>query len=346
MNTQVLFALGAIVLLAIGVLLYVVWQLKARLNQPQDNQALGVMMEWMKEIKQGTDSIREGTQQSLNETNKAINERLDNAAKVISLLQRELGQLSQVQQNIGPDIKRLTETLANSKMRGNFGEELLENLLQQVLPQGGFEAQYRFKSGEVVDAVVWVGEERRMLSVDSKFSLENFRLLQEAGTPDSQDTLRKAFLKDVKKRIDEIHKKYILPQEGTLEYAVMFVPGEGVFQEISQSSEASEYARSKQIFMAGPNSLHLLLKSILISLRGQQMNKAAGQLLNMISGMKKESDKFGDNLDKLSVHIKNAGNMMGTVSTDFMKLRGSIENAANLQVEAKPEPDPLLTDRT
>jgi DNA recombination protein RmuC len=164
----------------------------------------------------------------------------------------------------------------------------------------------------------------------------------DAQTDDSRDVLRKAFLRDIKKRIDEIHKKYILTQEGTLEYAVMFVPGEGVFQEISQIPEATEYARSKQVYIAGPNSLHLMLKGILISLRGQQMNKMAGQLLSMIGGMKKESDKFGDNLDKLGVHIKNAGNMMGTVSQDFGKLRGSIENAANLQIEAVADQTELL----
>lgn len=342
MENQLLTVLVAAVFL---LLLYLIWQLKAA-KKPEDTQALSVMMEWMKEIKQGTESIREGTQQSIDQTNRAINERLDNAAKVISLLQRELGQLSQVQQSIGPDIKRLTETLANSKMRGNFGEELLENLLQQAMPQGTYQTQYRFKSGETVDAAVWVGEERKVLPVDSKFSLENFRLMQEAATDESREALRKAFFKDVKKRVDEIHKKYILPQENTLDMALMFVPGEGIYQEISQDPDANEYARARQVVIVGPNSLYLQLKNILISLRGQQINRVARDILAMIAGMKKESEKFGENLEKLATHVKNTGNMMGTVQTDFVKLKTSINNAANLELEApqKGEQEPALLE--
>src|SRR3989344_2379029 len=137
-------------------------------RRPKADQGMQVMMEWMKEIKQGTEQTREGMQKSIDQTNKAINERLDNAGRVISALTKELGGISQV----GPDIRRLTETLASPKLRGNFGEEMLENMLSQALPKSGYEIQHKFKNGEVVDAVIYVGE--KILPIDSKFSMENF----------------------------------------------------------------------------------------------------------------------------------------------------------------------------
>ena len=286
-----------------------------------------VMMEWMKEIKQGTEQTREGMQKSIDQTNKAINERLDNAGRVISALSKELGGISQV----GPDIRRLTETLASPKLRGNFSEEMLENMLTQVLPKSGFATQYKFNNGEVVDAVIHVGE--KILSIDCKFSMENFRLYQEATTDEAKEALKKTFLKDVKKRVDEIHKKYILPQEDTFDFALMYIPSEGVFSEVLDDTGTLTYGREKKVYFVSPNTLYHHLQIILLSLRGQKVNEAAQQILAMIAGIKQESDKFGRNLDVLGNHIKNAGNTMGTVVNDFSKLKTSISNAATLQLE-------------
>src|SRR6185369_10539642 len=209
----ILYVILVILLIGLALLLYFVMDLKKKSEKPTDDSSLKVMMEWMKDIKQGTESTRIGMQKSIDETNKAINERLDNAGRVISQLTKELGGVSQ----IGPDLRRLSETLASPKMRGNFGEEILENLLNQVFPKEFIKYQYRFKNGEVVDAALQIGEQT--LAIDSKFSMENFRLFKEAKTDEAADGLKKNFLKDVKKRIDEIHRKYILPQEGTYDFA-------------------------------------------------------------------------------------------------------------------------------
>jgi DNA recombination protein RmuC len=264
---------------------------------------------------------------------------LDKAAHVIGALSKELGGISQ----IGPDIRRLSETLASPKMRGNFGEEMLENMLSQILPKDSFRIQYRFKNGETVDACIFIGS--TILSIDSKFSLENFRLYKEAATEESAETLRKAFLKDVKKRVDEICKKYILPQEGTFDFALMYVPSEGIYQEVIEADDIIEYCRNKAVIPVSPNTMYIYLRNIMLSLRGQEINKKAQEILKMISGIKTESDKFGRNLEVLGNHIKNAGNTMGTVSNDFLKLKGSIANAANLELEAEAvtkEPEKLI----
>ncbi len=329
MLNSLLYAIIIVLMLAVGVLIYLVMQIKRKSEQPQDDSAMKVMMEWMKEMKQSTEHTREGMQKSIDSTTRAINERLDKAASVIGALSKELGGVSQ----IGPDIRRLSETLASPKMRGNFGEEMLENMLGQILPKNSFRIQYRFKNGETVDACIFIGE--TILSIDSKFSLENFRLYKEAQTQDSADALKKAFLKDVKKRVDEICKKYILPQEGTFDFALMYVPSEGIYQEVIEAEDIIEYCRNKAVIPVSPNTMYIYLRNIMLSLRGQEINKKAQEILKMISGIKTESDKFGRNLEVLGNHIKNAGNTMGTVTNDFAKLKISIGNAANLELEAE-----------
>ncbi len=332
MQTTILYLLIVLLLTGFGVLSFFLFTLKKQSEKPTDDQSLKIMMEWMKEIKQGTDSTRDGVQKSINETNKAINERLDNAGRVIAQLTKELGGISQV----GPDIRRLTETLASPKLRGNFGEEMLENMLSQALPKSGFEIQHKFKNGEVVDAIIYVGE--KILPIDSKFSMENFRLYKEATTEEAAEALKKTFLKDVKKRIDEIHKKYILPQENTFDFALMYIPSEGVFSEVLDDGNTLTYGRDKKVYFVSPNTLYHHLQIILLSLRGQKVNQAAQQILAMISGIKQESDKFGRNLEVLGNHIKNAGNTMGTVTNDFAKLKTSITNASSLKLEESKEP--------
>src|SRR5437868_11183928 len=118
MQTGILTVIIAIFIVGFGIVLYMLSELKKRSEKPAEDGSLKVMMEWMKDIKSGTEQTREGMQKSIDETNKAINERLDAAARVIGALSKELGGISQ----IGPDIRRLSETLASPKMRGNFGE--------------------------------------------------------------------------------------------------------------------------------------------------------------------------------------------------------------------------------
>ncbi|MDQ3018559.1 MAG: DNA recombination protein RmuC [bacterium] len=325
--TSVLYIIIGLLLVGFGILLFLLLSLKRNSDKPQDNESMRVMMEWMKEIKSGTEMTRENMQKSIDETNKAINERLDNAAKVIGGLQGKLGEMTQ----IGPDIRRLSEVLASPKARGNFGEEMLENMLSQVLNKNSYKSQYKFNNGEIVDMAVFVGE--KILSIDSKFSMENFRLYKQANEDDAAENLRKAFLRDIKKRIDEIHKKYILPQEKTFDFALMYIPSEGVFHEALEDAPTIEYARNKKVYLVSPNTLYHHLQIILIALRGQQVNEVAEKLLHMVSGVKQESDKFGRSLGVLSNHIKNASNTMGTVGNDFIKLQTSISNAASLQME-------------
>jgi DNA recombination protein RmuC len=332
MDTQALLIIIGFIVAGVVAIIVV---LRSLLSKPKDDNAMNVMMEWMKDIKQGTESTKQTMEREIKETNKAINERLDNAGRVIAQLTKELGGVSQ----IGPDIRKLTETLSSPKLRGNFGEGVLQELMTNIFPKELCKFQYRFKNGEVVDAVLLLGD--LIVPIDSKFSMENYRLYKEAKTDEAAADVKKAFLKDVKKRIDEIHKKYILPGEGTLDYAFMFVPSEGIYLEIADDQDAQLYARTKNVVVVGPNTLNVTLRSMMVSLRGQQISKAAKQVLAAINGIKQESDKFGKTLDTMANHVKNTTNSMATITDSYAKLRTQIANAANLELEAEKEQDKL-----
>lgn len=329
--SPIVYAIFGILVLGIIALFALLLSMRKRLENPQDSESVKVMTDWMRDMKRDMEDSRRAMDQNIAETNKQINERLDNAAKVIGDLRQKLGTVDQ----IGPDIRRLAETLASPKLRGNFGEEMLERMLEQILPTSSFQVQYKFKNGETVDAIVQFGD--NILPIDSKFSMENFRLHKEAQDEKLSEDYRKLFFKDVKKRIDEIHKKYVLPQEGTFDFALMYVPSAGVYQEIIIDGDIIEYARGKAVIPVGPNDLFIYLRNIVVSLRGQQVNEVAKEILAMITGIRQESDKFGKNLDVLATHVKNVNNTMGTVSNDFAKLKTSIGNAANLELKAEPE---------
>jgi DNA recombination protein RmuC len=324
---MIFYVIIALLLAGFGILLYLLTAIKRNADKPADNDSMKVMMEWMKEMKSDITQDRAQTQKNIHETNKQINERLTEAARVIGKVQQDIGAVSQ----IGPDIRRLSETLASPKMRGNYGEEMLEGMLGQVLPKSAYAIQYKFKNGETVDVIVKIGQ--KILPIDSKFSLENFRLYKEAKEDEAAESLKRSFLKDVKKRVDEIHKKYILPQEGTFDFALMYIPSEGVFSEVIDDGGVVTYGREKRVYFVSPNTLYHHLQIVLTALRGQEVNKVAQQILTMINGIKQESDKFGKNLDVLSTHIKNAGKTMDAVDNSFEKLKNNISNAATLQLE-------------
>jgi DNA recombination protein RmuC len=157
------------------------------------------------------------TNQRLEKQGESFNQRLDNAAKVISGVQRNIGEFSE----IGRGMKDLQQFLASPKLRGNIGEQVLKELLKQFLPQESFNLQYTFKSGEKVDAAIKTSA--GIIPVDSKFPMENFRKMQE------DKAYTKTFESDVKKHIDDISRKYILTDEGTLDYALMYIPSEAVY---------------------------------------------------------------------------------------------------------------------
>lgn len=250
------------------------------------------------------------TQQLSTQTGQ-IGDRLDKAASVISNVNKGIGSLSKASEqiiDIGKDISKLSEILKAPKARGILGEYSLENLLKQILPQEFYELQYSFKNSRV-DAVVKLGP--KLVPIDAKFSYENFKRIVESTTDDERRRARKEFLKNVRKHIDDIANKYILPDEGTYDFAIMYIPAENVYYEVIMKDDPdeesiSQYALERKIIPVSPNSLYAYLQAIVLGLRGLKIEQSAGQILATLQKLTLDFKGFKDEFETLGKHISNA----------------------------------------
>jgi DNA recombination protein RmuC len=273
-----------------------------QLVQQQLGQVLGNVNERLKE----NGEILERTQQNLGE-------RLDNAARVVGGVQKSLGGLEEANRKIyevGKDIASLQEILRAPKLRGGLGEFFLEDLLTQILPTDHFAIQHAFKSGERVDAVIKLGGS--LVPVDSKFPLENFKRILEAANDDERTRTKRQFVSDVKKHVDAIAGKYILPDEGTYDFALMYIPAENVYYEtiIKDGSEEernlSQYALSKRVIPVSPNSFYAYLQAIVLGLKGMKVEERAKEIIQYLSRLRGDFAKFRDDFDLMGKHLGHA----------------------------------------
>jgi DNA recombination protein RmuC len=242
-----------------------------------------------------------------------VGTRLDSAARVIGEVQKNLGELGKATQEIkelGQSVSKLEEMLRAPKLRGGLGELLLEDLLKQVIPTDHFETQYKFKNGQLVDAAIKTAG--GIVPIDSKFPLENFRKFMEAQTDTEKKAYQKTFISDVKKHIDSIASKYILPDEGTFDFALMYIPAENVYYETIIKDDAfdgislQDYAMNKKVVPVSPNSFYAHLRVIVLGLKGLQIEKNAKEIINNLSRLQGEIGKVRDSFDILGSHLDNA----------------------------------------
>ncbi|MBU4473175.1 MAG: DNA recombination protein RmuC [Candidatus Omnitrophica bacterium] len=245
--------------------------------------------------------------QSLQEENRAVRERIGDATNIFGNVQASLGKLEKTNQQIveiSKDISSLQELLRAPKFRGQMGETLLENLLSQVLPKAYYQMQYRFKSGEAVDAALKLGE--RLVPIDAKFSLENFQKMLQAPDEQLKNTHRRKFIQDIKARVDEVASKYILPQENTYDFAFMYIPAENVYYEIIIKEDLLSYFVSKKVIPVSPNTFYAYLQIICLGLKGLKIEENAKVILKNLSTLSIEIGKFKDDFDTLGGHLSNA----------------------------------------
>lgn len=352
MTSQTLLSIFLIAAAAVGVIAYIlINQLKNLKNDLKSDES-NVLVEWLKDMKtsveRNSDVLEKqlGDQrktleqqlktqrETLNQQTKLIWERLDNASNVIRNVQKQIGGI----QEFGSDIKDLSNILKSPKMRGGLGEQFLYEILSNMLPDDLYKTQYKFKDGSVCDAVVMT--DKGIIPIDSKFSMENFKAMVTADNQELRDRYKKTFVSDVKKRIDEISKKYIVPEEGTTEQAIMYVPSENVYYElVVNTPEIEDYAKKKNVVMASPNTISYFLKVLLVGFQQQELQKHAGEILKSLSGIRVEAEKFNDDLSVLERHISNSYKSMDNVKIKYMKLFGKIEST---QVLGEKEEKPLL----
>ena len=245
--------------------------------------------------------------QSLQEANKVIGQNLGPATAIFGNVQEKLGRLEETNRqiiDISKDIASLQELLRAPKFRGQMGEVLLENLLGQVLPKGPYQMQYRFKTGDAVDAVIKVGD--KLVPIDAKFSLENFQKMITTTDDAAKNAFRKKFIQDVKGRIDEISSKYILPAENTYDFGLMYIPAENVYYEVAITEDLFSYSAAKKIFPVSPNTFYVYLQVICLGLKGLKVEENAKAILKTLSAMTIDMSRLHDDFQVLGGHLTNA----------------------------------------
>lgn len=269
-----------------------------------------------------------GMNQSLTQAQNQMNDRLDRAATVFGSLQNELGKM----QELGRSMKDIQDALKSPKHRGNIGEQMMNELIAQQIPKASYQLQYGFRSGEKVDAIIKT--KNGIIPIDSKFPAENFLAYSQAETDQTRQAAQKLFVADVKKHIQVIAKKYILPAEGTVDFALMYVPGEAIYYDIITNTDLSEFAAGLRVYLVSPHSFYYFLRTVLLSLEGDLIEEKAKEVMNFIKGIQVDARKFGDELSLTSKHLNNAKNAMDNATSSYDRLGGKIESASRLEASA------------
>ena len=257
----------------------------------------------------------------------AMAQQLQSSNEAIRKISMQLAEVQLAGQEMSKSTQTLQNILGGAKTRGILGEVVLERLLQDALPRSAYETQHRFDStGAIVDAIVRSGD--RILSVDSKFPLDAYRRLIETG-----ETARREFSLAVRKHADSIAEKYILQDEHTFDYALMFVPSEGVYYELlmtqdSKYGQLDEYCRAKRVFPVSPNTFYACLSAVAISLQGQKIEENTRHLLAGMAGLKKQFENFADVYDKLGTHLRHAQQSYEDADSRLGRARNSLEQMA------------------
>jgi DNA recombination protein RmuC len=287
-------------------------QLRVHFTQVLDNSVQSIQRQLGQVLGHVNERLKENAD-VLNSTQQSLGERLDNAARVVGQVQRSLGGLEEANRKIyevGKDIASLQEILRAPKLRGGLGEFLLEDLLGQILPSQHFSIQHGFRSGEKVDAVIKLGS--GLVPVDAKFPLENFRRIVEVANDEEKNRARRQFVVDVKKHIDAIAGKYILPDEGTYDFALMYIPAENVYYEtiirdgVPEEKSLSHYAMGKHVIPVSPNSLYAYLQAIVLGLKGMKIEDRAKEIIQYLNRLQGDFSKFRDEFALLGKHVGHA----------------------------------------
>jgi DNA recombination protein RmuC len=279
-------------------------------------------------LQKGVKDSAEITSQITSQAQTAMSNELKNTREQINEIQKQLGQVQQAGQQMHETATKLENILGGTKTRGNFGETTLERLLEDCLPPSQYSQQYRFRSGEAADAVIHL-RDRKLMVIDSKFPLDAFQRIEVEG-----DDARKEFVNAVKLHADSIAKKYIVPDEDTLELALMFVPSEAVYYELLRSNDGrglpvDAYCRGRKIIPVSPNTLYAHLSVISMGLRGMQIEENAKRLSANLAGLRKQMDTSREQFDRLGTHLKNAQQSYLEADKRFDKASSTLDSLLN-----------------
>jgi DNA recombination protein RmuC len=294
-----------IIVLAIAVLVLTVLMLS---RKSQDySQAFFLLQQRMGQIE-------EQVKKSLDEGNKSVNEKFDNSLKVIGDIKRTIGSLEETNKQmlaLGKEISSIQDLLRPPQIRGGLGELTLNNILSELLPRQNYEEQYRFRNGVIVDAVIKLGN--RIVPIDSKFPLDSFERYVACSEEKEKNSHLREFSRSVKSQIDNISAKYILEDEATYDFALMYIPSENIYYQTILKDDIevdgksiAEYALGRRVVVVSPNSIYAYLRVIHLGLRGMQFENNVRKIMDDYSRLNKELEKFEKQFATLGAHINHA----------------------------------------
>ena len=229
-------------------------------------------------------------------------------------------------------VTQLQNILSNKQARGSFGEVQLENLIRDALPDNAFDFQATLGNGRRVDCLLRLPNPPGPICIDAKFPLEAYRRLTAADNDAARDTARRGLEADVKKHIQDIAAKYIIPGE-TAESAILFLPSESVYAEINiQLPRLVAASRKARVYMAGPDNLMLILHTVRAILRDARMHEAAGLIQTQVDMMMQDVGRLEDRVIKLATHFAQAEKDISDIQTSTRKITSRGDKIAEIEV--------------
>lgn len=252
---------------------------------------------------------------AMNDQKLFLADRVSTTERTVREVSASLGKLEQATtalQRTNEEISSFQKMLTSPKIRGSFGEVLLSNLLAEVIPQGHYELQYHFQnSGEIADAIIRL-QDGYIVAVDAKFPLANYKTYIQEQDSLHHHQAQSAFIRDIKKHISDIARKYIAPREHTLDYAFMYIPIEGVYYETMvhdpQGESLWEFCLHHKVIPVSPNSLLSYLHTVLIGLRGMKIEQRTKEILQALLQVRRDFEKFAKDFTMIGTHLSNAKN--------------------------------------
>ncbi len=360
MQTFLLLGLIALVVILLA-LVYLLYQKIQGVGAPKEGeQNLFVLLQGqIQDLSRQFDQRMNDTHKAMHDTqtnlHQTIQTQFGQSVKIITEVTERLTKLDETNKQVmgfADQLQNLEQILQNPKQRGILGEYYLENVLKNVLPPGGYQMQYKFANGDIVDAVVFVKD--KIIPIDSKFSLENYNRAIEETDPTRKAELEALFKSDLKKRIDET-SKYIKPGEGTLEFAFMFIPAEGIYYDLLINKVGAlkvntqaliEYAfRERHVIIVSPTSFLAYLQTVLQGLRALSIEESAKEIRGRVEELGKHILAYDDYFKKLGNNLSTTVNSynaaykeLNKIDKDVVRITGSEKKLEVLQIE-KPQLD-------
>jgi len=263
---------------------------------------------------------------------------------VLSGFKEDMGKMKETTREVlekAKDIANLEDLLRAPKFRGGMGELFLGDLLAQILPPAHYSLQHKFKSGETVDAIVKIGA--NVVPIDAKFPLENFKKYIKVEDAKAKENFRKLFINDVKKHTDAIAEKYILPDEGTYDFALMYIPAENIYYESILKDENLDAERGifshfqeKRVIPVSPNSFFAYLQVIVLGLKGLQIEKSAKTIFQALTRLQGDLDRFKKDFQVLGSHLVNAKSKFDDAEKRLERFSDKLELTSDEDKEKLP----------